>query len=545
MRKIKGILPPILLLTLLIYTRFINLSWGQPYPFHPDERNMAVALHQLNCQSLSNIKECFNPHFFAYGQFPLYLGLFLARLSQFINGRFGIPITVEEATIILRLISALASIGTVYFGIKIVEILKGSKFLAVLLFIFCAGLIQFAHFGTTESLLMMFYTAITFYSLKLFKDKKILNSKFLILNSIFCGLAVATKVSSIIFLVIPAVALLARINFKQPAKILRIFMSGLGFIILTAAIGIIFSPHNLINYNDFISALRYESDVALGRSEVFYTRQFVSTIPVVFQFIKIFPYAFGVPVLVFFIGGFLFLPYNKINNLLRFSFLIFFLPSAFLFTKWTRFMTPIFPLMIIFAAILLTKFYNRSKTLLFRALFLIFFILLLIPGISYLAIYQNPDVRFTASEWIYKNVPENSYLLFETANVVDIPFQTTPKTLPKNYRGISFNFYDLDRDERLQRELLLHLDRADYIFIPSRRVFKNHPKDKYPILNKYYGNLFSGKLGFKKVAEFSSYPRIEFFGKKLIEFPDEEAEEAWTVFDHPVIRIYRRTKAVL
>jgi hypothetical protein len=52
--------------------------------------------------------------------------------------------------------------------------------------------------------------------------------------------------------------------------------------------------------------------------------------------------------------------------------------------------------------------------------------------------------------------------------------------------------------------------------------------------------LFDGKLGFKKVAEFSSYPTIKLFNRKIFEFKDEEAEETWTVFDHPVIRVYKK-----
>lgn len=56
----------------------------------------------------------------------------------------------------------------------------------------------------------------------------------------------------------------------------------------------------------------------------------------------------------------------------------------------------------------------------------------------------------------------------------------------------------------------------------------------------YYDDLFSGKLGFTQIAEFTSYPRISIGGKTIIEFPDEDAEESFTVFDHPVIRIYKR-----
>jgi uncharacterized membrane protein (UPF0127 family) len=67
----------------------------------------------------------------------------------------------------------------------------------------------------------------------------------------------------------------------------------------------------------------------------------------------------------------------------------------------------------------------------------------------------------------------------------------------------------------------------------------------YALLNKYYSDLFSGDSGFELVKEFSSYPQLSF---KLLAFsfqfpfPDENAEETWTVFDHPVIRIYKRSQ---
>jgi uncharacterized membrane protein (UPF0127 family) len=46
--------------------------------------------------------------------------------------------------------------------------------------------------------------------------------------------------------------------------------------------------------------------------------------------------------------------------------------------------------------------------------------------------------------------------------------------------------------------------------------------------------LFSGKLGFEEVKVFAN---------PYIGLMDEQAEETWSVFDHPVIRIYRRKGA--
>ena len=111
----------ILIIGLLIYSRFVNLGWGLPYPMHPDERNMANAIQGLNC-AISNIEfrisyfqSCFNPHFFAYGQFPLYLGYLITYLLKLFNGNIGLSINFQEATISLRIISAVASMINVFF----------------------------------------------------------------------------------------------------------------------------------------------------------------------------------------------------------------------------------------------------------------------------------------------------------------------------------------------------------------------------------------------------------------------------------------------
>jgi hypothetical protein len=163
----------------------------------------------------------------------------------------------------------------------------------------------------------------------------------------------------------------------------------------------------------------------------------------------------------------------------------------------------------------------------------------LVPGIAYVSVYANEDVRVKASRWINENIPENSYILSETANVVDIPLYL-PDTFNKNYQTISFNMYELDNDPALQMELVEHLSKAQYVFVPSRRIFANHHPSVFPSIANYYDGLFSGKLGFGQVAEITSYPKISFAGYTLIELPDENAEETWTVFDHPVIRIYKR-----
>ncbi len=550
MKKINGkviliVVIWLLVIGLLVYSRFTNLGWGLPYPMHPDERNMANAIQQLSCEfsptkggiQFSNLKECFNPHFFAYGQLPLYIGYVIVFLLKFFDGDLGRPISFQEAVISLRIISAMASIINAIIIIKIIKnIIKknsyllftrrsfseGGSFISYLLVIFSPFFIQFSHFGTTESLLMLFYSLIVYFSMRLLERHTTSEVVWLGLVS---GLAIATKVSSVIFLAVPVFVFISNIKYQisKPSLKFKTFIFTLIFALCTLIFALVFSPHNLINFQDFISSIRFESDVALGRVLVFYTRQFFNTIPVWFQLTKVFPYVLGWPVLILGGLGILGLGWkDKKINLIRFAILVYLIPSAFLYAKWTRFISPVFPLILVLAILFLEK---------VKIIKIIIVIIAILPGFAYLSVYQNPDVRFQASEWIYKNIPENSYILSETANVVDIPIEN-PKSkiqIPnKNYQVISFNFYDLDKSPELQSELKKHLEKADYIFIPSRRLFANHPKDKYPLLNDYYEKLFSGKLGYKKVAEFSAG------------LNDENSEETWTVFDHPVIRIYKK-----
>ncbi|MFH1560955.1 MAG: hypothetical protein ABID04_00005, partial [Patescibacteria group bacterium] len=61
---------------------------------------------------------------------------------------------------------------------------------------------------------------------------------------------------------------------------------------------------------------------------------------------------------------------------------------------------------------------------------------------------------------------------------------------------------------------------------------------RYPIAKNYYELLFSGSLGFSRVAQFSSYPC--FFLPMVIKFclKDDFADETFTVYDHPKVIIF-------
>jgi 4-amino-4-deoxy-L-arabinose transferase-like glycosyltransferase len=294
----------VLLFILAVFTRFFGINWDQGYFSHPDENNMATALSQLSSQNL-------NPHFFAYGQFPLYLGYFSLKL-------INIPNTFSNSIYVLRFYSAIFSLFFLYFayllsiklfskssqkvaGCIFVDIERGNTFtgnknisksfcnktLIFLLFlIFSPGLIQIAHFGTTESLLSFIFIANLYFLIKIYENPKF---KYFVITAILSGIGLGSKITAIFF-IWPII--LMGVYKKQ-------FLSTSFFILAFSLIFLITSPYNIIDINDFLSSMRYETDVATGNIDVFYTRQFVNTTSYIFQFTHIFPYVVGLPVFFF------------------------------------------------------------------------------------------------------------------------------------------------------------------------------------------------------------------------------------------------------
>jgi hypothetical protein len=370
---------------------------------------------------------------------------------------------------------------------------------------------------------------------------------YLFLGAVSLGVALGTKVAAVTFLPPLLLAPLLNLQFNRPNSLLYFVKQALRLIstevFLVAAVGLVFFfvfPYAILDYSSFHGSMNYEVGVGRGDPLVFYTRQFINTTPIVFQFQKILPYALGPGVLILGSLGLLGIiilslravqkgKFSIINyqlSVIVFSFFFFFLPSAFLFAKWTRFIAPSFPFFAIFAAFFLQSI--RLKML--RVLCYVLCVINLIWTLMFSSIYLNPDVRLTATDWINKNLPVNSQILVEGGNMLDVPLKE------RTVKLVSLDFYNYEEIPSVREEILEALNQSDYFIIQSRRVFVNHLrlKNKYPKTARLYEKLFSGELGFHKIREFTSFPQFS--------INDESAEETWSVFDHPVIRIYQKVK---
>jgi len=126
------------------------------------------------------------------------------------------------------------------------------------------------------------------------------------------------------------------------------------------------------------------------------------------------------------------------------------------------------------------------------------------------------------------------------------------------YRGdLNLELYWDDIPAKLDN-FLATLDQADTIFISSNRQWGTTTRipERFPLTVAYYRNLlgcpegkdlvwcynvaepgmFTGNLGFELTNTFTSYPNLG-----SIKFNDQFAEEAFSVYDHPKVLIFRKS----
>jgi len=164
-------------------------------------------------------------------------------------------------------------------------------------------------------------------------------------------------------------------------------------------------------------------------------------------------------------------------------------------------------------------------------------------------IYTQPHSRVMAARWLADNAPPGAFVMSEIWDD-PLPLQAADAAWGATFQGLQSAPYAEDEPRKYfggaglsgayEEGLLDQLDRADYITLTSNRIYDSASRlrMRYPALMRYYHSLFSGELGFRLAAEITSYPRI--LG---IEIPDQGAEEAFHVYDHPRVLIFEKTAA--
>jgi YYY domain-containing protein len=491
-----------------------------------------------------------------------------------------------------RALSALADLGTLVLLYVLGRRAYGEMagLLALGLGVVTAFLIQQAHFFTVDSMACFFTIAVALFSLRAAQLGRWADFA---LAGIGVGLAVACKVSAAntaLLVVLAAVARLAsggssgedrglRLTFDVSGVwplFLRLCLAGLlSLIVFRVAqpyafegpgfFGVRLSPE----WFGRLSEIRAEQS---GQVDLPSGRQWANRLPIVFPWVNIVVWGMGLPLgLAAWVGwavtGFELLtgmPRGRKHLVLWGWLTVVFLYQATQWVKTMRYFLPLYPVLVLFASYWLMcavrsprRWWRRTGIGLSGVVVLgaVFW------GVACFTIYLRPHPRIAASRWIYENVAVDTTVANEHWDW-GLPLRIDGHDpFGGMYSGIEMQNYNEDTAEKRQ-ELYTWLDEADWIFLASNRLYASIPRlpARYPLTVEYYRALFAGELGFELQADFTSYPSLGPFT-----FPDQEnpfkvmeaayvsqqkpvvvqlppAEEAFSVYDHPRVLLFRKTE---
>lgn len=519
----------ILLFILLSVSAFLNIygfGWDEGRYLHPDERLYVNASNIQLPKSLGEFlspSSPLNPRMFYYGPLPLYLYKLTSILTPFINNFLFSG----------RILSAVITVCTALIIFYTAKLLFNEKtgLIALILFIFSPGIIQHAHFITTEAILTFFLSLIVFLCCLIVKKNRFTLFPYV---GLILGLATASKITAATFLIIPCAAFISLlIRAKEKSKIILYFC--LLFIIFLFS-SLILAPYQIIDFNRFSEEQRYMQSVVLGFNKPPFVIIYEGTIPYLYQLFRILPLTFGFVSLPLAVLGFFMLVrklYRAPRSFLLIVLLIFplfyFAWSGAWFNKFSRYYIPLIPFLSLFAAYSFMKFKKSIR---------IFFLLLIAAnGIIYFTnLYLKPNTRVTASSWVYGAIPGKSTVAGEHwDDSLPLPILDKGKNqyyLPEQYNLVSLAVYDQPDDSKKIDILASQLSQSDYFIISSRRVFYSILRNAsiYPQTSLMYKKLFSGQLGFRLEKQFTNYP---FF------ISDDWTDESFQSYDHPPVYIFK------
>ena len=569
----------IAILLLGAYFRGVGLfTWDGEFHLHPDERFLTMVEAALEWPK--SIGEYFNsaisplnPYnrgydFFVYGTLPLFLVKWASLRVNMTD--------YWHVHLVGRALSALFDLGSVLMIFLIGAKLYSRKvgLLASALLSMTVLHIQCAHFFTVESF-TVFFTCVSFYAIILVAQRGEWYDYALAGTSI--GLAIACKISSYTLGIILALAVGLHIwreiragnrRGLEERLAVRLMVGGLlGALTIRIFLPYAFEGPTILNFTPsakWLDNMRVVKGLMDGSIDYPPSHQWTNRTPLLFPGKNMVLWGMGLPLgITVWCGWGLALweliRRRKIEHLLPWAWVtVMFLYQGSQFVKSIRYLLPTYPFFVLLGAYFLFRVtgyelrvtswrlklatFNLQLVTRFRLARLL--LLILIPvgtflwAFAFTRIYTRPHSRIQASYWIYEHVPRGSVIAnehWDDALPLSFPDKQKQEYYPQEEL---LTLYDEDTPEKLEK-LLDQLDRVDYIFLSSNRLFKSIPRlpMRYPMTTEYYRLLFNGELGFDLAAKITSFPNLG-----PLQFNDEGADEAFTVYDHPQVHIFRKTE---
>jgi hypothetical protein len=560
------------LILLSLSLRLYGLNWDMGNSFHPDERQIlfhvtAVSWPSSMAQFLDVDHSPLNPHFFAYGSFPIYLLAF----AGFVLGHISPGMTsFAQLTLVGRVFSALFDSGTVLLTALIALRLVHDEtpgraqawnvaLLAAALVAFTPLQLQLSHFYAVDSILLFFVMLTLLASVALVGSEHIMSWS--VVAGVGYGLALATKFSAAPLAAPIFVAFLMR-WYKR-----RDVLSEITLLIFTALVTIalffIVQPYAWLDRANFIQQVLEQESLARGDLDLPYVRQFAGTLPFLYEAQNIILWGMGVTLGISALAGLLWRCWRVLKRegglwLVVLSWVVIYgaIAGSF-YVKFMRYMLPLYPFLTLFAASFVLLMGQRLRMLkmaegrrfvmrgLYWGLPLLVLAGTMFQGLALLNVYSQPNTRIQASRWMYQHLPKGSVLTYEqwddplpvAVDGHDPSVFVQATYLVSNQPVNGLDLYGDDTVEKA-RQLANILAGVNVITMATDRLDKSIPRlpARYPLTIHYYQLLSNGELGFHLAAKFENHPNL-----LDITLDDSNADESYSVFDHPTAKIFVRT----
>jgi hypothetical protein len=514
------------------WLRFRGLDWDHGFFMHPDE------LHLIYGSAGLHFSWGADPKVYTYNG----LALFLPRLVtaiQFLFGLIANPDALENLSHAARLISSTSSVALIVVLAWTVCISFGpwSGVLVAWLAACDVGLVQAAHFGTTESSLVLVIAILGLFAAAYIKGRITL-WPYLIVSSIFIALGCGVKTTCAAAAIIPLIGLCLSPRSPQIRQIIYAFPI---CSIVFFSIFFVVSPHSILYMSEFLRVMRFEHGVVSGQLDVFWTRQFAGTLPFLFQIAQL-PWISGpfVPVLGLIGIGIICIRSRKLESvraLLPISLfsIVYFVYIGQWHAKYVRYLLPLTPGLLIGASVAATLIWERAPRARRRTAICIVLTVTtsIIWAVTFSNIYGHEDSRITASRYLLNHIQAGQMILGEPFDVgLPVRVIAAPKHTVEVLPLMEENPVDV------LPKYASKIASASWIVIASQRNYRSFPRlpQRFPFVCPYYRALLDGTLGFQLVERVSNYPTL--FG---VAIDTRNAEETFTVFDHPEVLVFHKT----
>lgn len=429
----------ILILAVYIGLMLIVVKWGipnkdHPYPYQMDEWHQLNSVRAVFKEGTPNIEGA------AYGPMFQFLlsGIYLApfALLKIID-----PFSVKSGLTNLEMIGKIfivLRLNTLIFGILSVFVLakisqkffKINPVIPVAFFVFTPIFLSLSNYFKYDIALVFWLLLSLFWLLKYGKDP---NLKNYLMAGIACGLAIATKISSLPLVVIYVFSFFL-FNRKNQRKFSQLFLGNIGLIVTFILLGVPYLLFRKGNFGDF-----FTSNLVKVPSET--ANFFLGTHYLIFLIFKQVPTIFGHPLALLFAASLVFLILKQKNNfsknetLIIFSFLIFavsLIPLKIFISNRALVLLPFIALIV---GIFWEEIFQKKKCLWLEGLLLIFLIIQMIESLGWLQMKLGKDPRQIASWWFLENVKQGTRIGIESIPI----YQMVPDIVLKEYYGKESN----------------------------------------------------------------------------------------------------------